>query len=131
MPLMISQTATPSTIAITVKSNIALLRHFSPSDRPVLHGMAISAAKAEQSAHTLGECSFQLTQNAVRFTDGKVDDFIGARLQVTDGVDAQLRRVARWPEMRDIAVVEVNAHAVKNIDAGDIVESKRGCEETC
>lgn len=78
----------------------------------------------------LGERSLQLTQNAVWFTDRKFDDLIGARLRVAVGINAQLRRVARWPDMRDIAIMKINAHAVENIDAGDFVESKHVCEES-
>ena len=77
----------------------------------------------------LRERSFELTQNALRFAQCKFDDFIGARLRIAVSIDAQLRRVARRPDVGDVAIVEINAHAVENIDAHDIVETKRGCEK--
>ena len=60
----------------------------------------------------------------------KLHDSIGARLRIAVGIDAQLRRVARRPDVRDVAIVKMDAHAVEYIDAHDIVESKRACEKT-
>jgi len=84
----------------------------------LVHGFQ---ARLIQSAH---EGSFQLAQNPVRFAQRKLHDFIGARLRIAIGIDAQLGRVARRPYVRDVATAEVDTHAVEDIDARDIVESK-------
>src|SRR3989337_2541429 len=79
---------------------------------------------------TLRKRAFQLTQYSVGFAPGKLHDCIGARLRIAIGINAQLRRVARRPDMRDVAIVEIDAHAVEDIDAHDVGETKRGREET-
>src|SRR5581483_10723610 len=85
--------------------------------------------KHASSQRTLWERSFQPTQDAVGFTHAELHDPIGSGLRAAVGIDAQRRRVARRPEMRHIAVTKINAHAVQDIDAGNVVESKRGCEK--
>jgi len=61
---------------------------------------------------TLRECSLQLTQDPVGFAQPKLHDFIGARLRIAGSIDAQPRCVARRPYLRDIAIVEIDAHAI-------------------
>ena len=73
--------------------------------------------------------SFQLTQNPVGFAQCKLHDSIGARLRIAVGIDAQLRRVARRPDVRDVTIVEIDPHPIEDIDAHDVVESKRGREK--
>ena len=72
----------------------------------------------------LRERSLQLTQDAVGLAHGKFDDFIGARLRIAIGINAQLRRVARRPDVRNVAVAEISAQAVEHIDPRDLVESE-------
>ena len=71
------------------------------------------------------ECSFQLTQDSVGFAQRKLHDLIGARLRIAIGIDAQLRRVARRPNVRDVAIAEIEAHAIEHVDAHDVVEPER------
>ncbi len=64
--------------------------------------------------------SFQLTQNPVGFAQCKLHDLICARLRIAVGIDAQLRRVARRPDVGDVAVAEVDAHTIEHVDVHDI-----------
>jgi hypothetical protein len=63
----------------------------------------------------LRERSFHLTQDSVGFAQPKLHDLIGARLRIAVGLDAQLTRVARWPDVRDVTIVKMHAHAVEDI----------------
>src|SRR5258705_7616306 len=80
-------------------------------------------------AYPSRERSFQVTQDAVGFTQPKPHDLIRPRLRAAVGVDAQLRRVARWPDVRHVAIVEIDAHAVEHVDPNDIVEPEGRREE--
>jgi hypothetical protein len=95
--------------------------------RPTRSGIISSFSQSRD--RTLREHAFQLTQNSVRFAQGQFHDCIGARLRIAIGINAQLGRVARRPDMRNVAIIEIDAHAVEDIDAHDVVEFKRGCEE--
>ena len=75
------------------------------------------------------ESSFQLAPDSIGFAQPKLHDLISACLRIAVGVDAQLRRVARRPDVRDVTVAEIDAHPIENINADDIVESERGREE--
>ena len=57
-------------------------------------------------------------------------DFISACLGIAVGIKPQLWRVTRWSHVRNIAVAEVDAHAIKHINASDVIETLRGREET-
>ena len=98
----------------------------------MLHTLSLPVKNANRMfgrAHPSRERSFQLTQDAVGFTQPKLHDLIRPRLRAAVGVDAQLRRVARWPNVRHVAIVEIDAHAVKHIDPNDIVETEGRREE--
>src|SRR5687768_16088197 len=73
-------------------------------------------------------CRSQLTHDAVRLPQRNFHDLIHALPRVAVRIDAQLRRVAGWPDVHDIAIAEINAHAVEDVDARDLVEPERGCE---
>ena len=75
------------------------------------------------------ERCFQLAQDPIGFAQTKLHDLIGARLRIAVGIDAQLRRVARRPDVRDFAIAEIDAHAIEHIDPHDVIESERGREE--
>ena len=75
------------------------------------------------------ERSFQLTQDPVGFAQPELHDLIRTRLRITVGIDAQLKRVARRPDVRDVTIVEIDPHPIEAIDAHDVVESKRGREK--
>lgn len=68
--------------------------------------------------------AFEPAQNPVRFAKRELDDAIGARLRPADRINAQLRRVARRPNMRDIAVAEIDADTVKHVDSSDGVKAE-------
>ena len=76
------------------------------------------------------EGSFQLTQDSVRFAQAQLDDLIGARLRIAVCIDAELRRVARRPNMGNVSVAEIEAQAIEHVDAHDVIEPERGCEKT-
>ena len=75
------------------------------------------------------ERTFELAQDPAGFTYPKLYDLIGTFLRIAVGINAQLRRVARRSDMRYVAIVETDAHAVEHIDAHDFVEAKRSREE--
>src|SRR5262245_33535210 len=77
----------------------------------------------------LREFSLQLSQDSVGFAPSELHDLISAHLRIAIGIDAQLRRVARRPDVRDVAIAEIDAHPIEDIDPHDVVESKRGREE--
>ena len=117
---------------LTLKASFATLKFLiilnlfrvSDFEFSIFHRVSVTV-----SDRTLRERSFQLTQDPVGFAQRKFDDLIRARLRIAVGIDAQLRRVARRPDVRDVAIVEIDAHAIEDIDARDIVEPERGREE--
>ena len=54
------------------------------------------------------------------------DDRVGALLCIGDRVDAELRRIPRWPYVRDVAVGKVEPETVDGVDVHDGVEAQFG-----
>ena len=81
------------------------------------------------AAPPLGKRAFEPAQDSVGLVKGYINYTIRAWLRRANGVDAQLRRIARRPDMGDIAIAEINPHAVEHINSGDGVEAQGRCEK--
>src|ERR1044071_1261580 len=90
------------------------------------------------------ECHPHLSDSRARSTHGSLhspkdrvgpggragNDGIRPRLCVGHGVSAQLGRIPRGPDVGNVAVGEVNPHAVKPVDADHAVKAIPGVEES-
>ena len=68
-------------------------------------------------------------ENAVWLGQSKRDNFVGPLLRVRHAVNTQLRRITRWAQVGNIAIIKENAHAIQRVHGSDLSKTVLRCKK--